>query len=220
MKRTPKNRSYKSTNYLMTLNGTILVGYFTVFQINSSKGSQKWLLLASFIGLSLSMTLLAWYRIRWPKRDVIYASLADKSTQKSVNDIMEFLEGIIEPLTRTRARLQVQHALQSATSKQEFDTLQKAIKEGTFKPEVNPEYDKEKEEKATKTIVGSILENLSHKSKSDFTKAYNMPIRESHAKIKHKIDMVAYRLRIHILIGSMVILAFSIIVAILQIPEM
>lgn len=207
-------KSLKPTDYLITANTTILIAYISVFQAVVASSTIKTIILISFILFLCSLILLIWYRLRSPKRDALFEQLREKAIDKSADGMTLFAKELIEPLAVNIARLDVHHKMMKVSSPEEYEQVKKELSSKSYKGD---NYLEVKNNKAIRTIIESFLQNIDSDTKEAYKKAYKKPLKEKHAKAKHFLDMIAYKIRIHLLVGGGVLLAFAIILTLLMV---
>jgi hypothetical protein len=203
---------------LITVNISILVGFLFVFQLSLTHTIVKWTLFISLILYVISLLLLIWHTARYPIRTKLFDELKEKTIKKYSGRIAKFIEEIIVPFARLKAKDEVLSKLEKINTREEYGALIKHYKneihdleQGTVGRQMT-----RKEDEATSYVVESFVEQVGHASREDYNKAFKSPLKEKYAKLKYRIDRIALRSRRHFFASGSVFAIFSMFVQILS----
>lgn len=161
--------------------------------------------------------MILWFLHRFPVRQKLLDEFREKTVKKYSKRIGMFIEEILVPFARLKAKDETLSKLAKVSSVAEHKALMKSIdneikelQDGKSAPKT-PE-----EEEATKYVIEVFLDQLTSDIKADHNKAFHQPLKEKHAKIKLKIDRLAFRFRRHVFISATVFAVFSIFIEILS----
>lgn len=208
----------KRDKMLVSVNVTILLAFIFIFQVDQLSQIIKWTLLISFILYIFSLFLLIWNLYRYPIRMKLLDELREETIGKFSDRIASFVEEIIVPFSRLKAKDELVSRLAIVKTKEDYSKLResvsneiKELEDGTAKVTKS-----EGEEKAMQYVIESFAEQLAHASKEDFENAFKRPLKEKFAKVRLRVDRLAFRIRIHLFASASVFLIFSIFIGILS----
>lgn len=204
--------------FLITINASILVGYFFVFQITSIHTLVKWTLLISLTLLVISLLLLTWNTVRYPIRKKLFDELSEATIKKYSSRIAAFVKEIIVPYSRLKTRNEMSSKIEKLKTEEEQEALIKIVEsevQGLIEGTVNP-IETEGEERATRYVIESFVEQVGHKSQEDYNKAFKSPLKENNAKFKYRLDRVSMRTRRHFFASGAVFAILSMFVQVLS----
>lgn len=211
------NGKNSTDKLLLSTNVTVLVAYFFVFQAPIDTDSVKWILLISFVLYICSALMILWFLHRFQIRDELYEVYREKTLNKFSKRIRMFMEEILVPFERLKAKSETLTKLVKVSTEDEYKTLMESIdmeikelKGGKNTPKAP------KEEEATKYVLESFLEQFVVTSKADYNKAFHQPLKERNARIKLKADRITFRFRRHTFTSASVFAIFSIFIEILS----
>ena len=221
----------KVDNYLITINIALIAGYLAVFSMPPQIAEiLKWLLLAAFLLYTLSLLLLIWFFVRYPKRAKVFEELKEKTVTKFSDRIAHFIEDIATPYSVLQARLETREKyekrFQTVENKKDYKKLRNEIeteleelKQQKTELESGKKIDHYKRDnpatKATEYVIESFLSHMAADSQEDYKKAFKSPLEEKHAKIKLFFDQLSFRFRRHIFAAACVLLFFSVLIKML-----
>ncbi len=204
-------------SYLIAVNIALLTGFLFVFQSTLINDLVKWTLLISLILFIISLLLLLWHKFRYPKRLKLLDSLREKTTNKFSERIASFIEDMVLPFTRLKAKDDTLSKLVSVKTKEEYDQVMSNISQEIEDLETGKAKGMSvQEEKATRLILESFLGHMASDTKDDINQAFKSPLKESCAKPKYYIDRIAFKYRRHIFASASVFIVFAILIQILN----
>lgn len=212
----------KINDILIAANFTILIPYFFVFQSQLKVPELKWLILASFILLIVSLGLFIWYHFRYPKRKKIFDDLADQSKNTAADGIARVVEDLLEPYARASVRSDYLEKMVRIKSPQELEAFRveiekekKRLEQELVRTKIadakSSAFEKSAEGKAIRMVVESFLKNLHYEAQEHFKKAYKCPLDEKHAKLKNYADQISFSYRVHVFVSGCVMIIGAIV---------
>lgn len=206
----------KDKQYL-TANVSILIAFLFIFQVEDVGLLIRWALLLSFCLFVVSLLLMFWHVSRYPKRASLYETLKEKTAKKYSEQMALFVEELILPLTRSKARDGVRNEISKAkTAEERKEILDRITKELEEPSQKLPErFYSVNEDKAIKFVIEGFSGQLVSATKEDHRIAFNQPLKEQHAKMKYYCDQLAMRVRRHIFISAAIFCLAAIFIRLL-----
>ena len=114
---------------LLSTNVTVLGAFFFVFQAPINTKPTKWTLLISFALYICSALMLLWFLNRFPIRMKLLDEYREKTVKKYSKRIGMFIEEILVPFARLKAKNETLAKLAKVSSEAEYKALMKSIDE-------------------------------------------------------------------------------------------
>ena len=124
-----KRRSKEVDKILLTINTSVLIAFFFIFQANLKSDITKWTLFISLSFFTASLLFLIWHLHRHPKREKLFDELRHKTASKYSKRIASFIEVIAVPLAKLKAKDDILGWVVEVNSKEARQALIQKLKE-------------------------------------------------------------------------------------------